>query len=378
MDPQEQVLLDRHLEEFRASHPEFSDFEIHRFHFRTEDLRTQFQTAALAFGGPNLVYGPADQVGPFSIMGLILPLEEFLGPEELTRFDPSALPSLGGHVYGLPDHVGNHLTLVANLAWVDSIATETDAWLAQLKRLTVDQDGDGRPEIFGLVFNMIEPFWLVPWLGGFGGWVMDDYRRPTLDSQAMVNALQFVKALKDAGVTPRECDYPLADTLFKKGRAAYIVNGPWSWEGYAEAGIQIQLAPLPRVSATQLWPSPMTSTKCYSVNAYIDPATAECTAALLRFLTSEQAQVDKALAMGVQPADLRGRARPEIVSDPIQAASAGQIAKGRLMPIEPEMRAVWDAMRPYYQSVLNGEMEPTEAALAMQTRAERTIQEMTE
>jgi maltose-binding protein MalE len=378
MDPQEQLLFDRHLEEFRAAHPEYASFDIHRFHYRTEDLRTQFQTAALAYAGPNLVYGPADQIGPFSIMGLILPLGDFLGEEELTRFDRNALPILEGHVYGLPDQVGNHLTLVANSALVDSIPTNTDAWIAQLHRLTVDEDGDGRPEIFGLVFNFIEPFWLVPWLGGFGGWVMDDDANPTLDSEAMVQALEFLRQLKATGAMPRECTYDLADTLFKEGRVAYIINGPWSWEGYRAAGITIALAPLPLVSASGRWPTPMTNTKCYSVNRYLDPATAECTAALLRWLTSEQAQLDLAISMGVKPADLNARARPEVAADPLQAASTAQIARGRLMPIVPEMRAIWDAMRPYYQSVLNGEMQGEEAARRMQERAVRVIREMKE
>lgn len=378
MDPEEQVLFDGLVEQFRDAFPEYAGFEIRRVHYRTEDLQTNFQTAALGYGGPNLIYGPADKVGPYSIMGLILPLEEFLGPEELERFDQQALPILEGHVYGLPDQVGNHLTLVANLSLVDSIPGETDAWLEQLERLTVDEDNDGRPEVFGLVFNMIEPFWLVPWLGGFGGWVMDEAGQPTLDSEAMAQALAFLKRLKDLEVVPRECDYPLADTLFKEGRAAYVINGPWSWEGYRGLGIEIGLAPIPRVSATGRWPSPMTATKCYSVNAYFDPATTACTAALLRWVTSEQAQVEKALAMGVLPADLQARARPEVAADPIQEASRNQIDKGRLMPIVPEMRAIWDAMRPAYQSVLNGELDPAEAARQMQKLAVRTIEEMKE
>jgi maltose-binding protein MalE len=378
MDPEEQKLFDWHLEEFRAAHPEFAAFDIYRFHFRVEDLRTQFQTAALAYGGPNLVYGPADQLGPFSIMGLIMPLAELVGEDELARFDPRALPQLDGHVYGLPDQVGNHLTLVANLALVDSIPTDTDSWLVQLDSLTVDENGDGRSEQFGLVFNLLEPFWLVPWLGGFGGWVMNGRGEPTLDTPAMVQALDFLSSLKTSGILPRECDYPLADTLFKEGRAAYIINGPWSWEGYRAVGIEIALAPMPRVSTTGLWPTPMTATKCYAVNRYLDDRTRECTAALLRFLTSEQSQIDLALTLGVLPADLNARARPEVIADPLNAASQKQIEKGRLMPIVPEMRAIWDAMRSSYQSVLNGEMTSVQAARRMQADAVRNIERMKE
>ena len=376
MDPKEQELFDQHLLSFRAAHPEFANFTIERVHYRTEDLRTQFQTAALAYGGPTLVYGPSDQLGPFSIMDLILPLDEFLGRPALARFDSLALPILNGHVYGLPDQVGNHLILVANTALVDTIPTTTEAWVAQLVQLTTDRDGDGRIDVYGLVFNMIEPFWLVPWLGGYGGWVMDEENRPTLDTPAMIGALDFLASLKQAHVVPRECDYPLADTLFKDGRAAYIINGPWSWEGYREAGIVIRLAPLPRVSATGLWPTPMTATKCYAVNRYLDERTAACTRAFLEYMTSARVQVDLAVAMGVLPADLEARANPEVAVNPLQAASLDQIEKGRLMPIVPEMRAVWDAMRPEYQGVLNGEVSAVEAARAMQEHAVRAIEEM--
>ena len=55
-----------------------------------------------------------------------------------------------------------------------------------------------------------------------------------------------------------------------------------------------------------------------------------------------------------------------------------QIAKGRKMPIVPEMRAVWDAMRPSYQSVMNGELSPEDAARAIQVKATTMIERMRE
>ncbi len=378
MDPQEQTLFDEHIEEFRAQHPEFAAFDIERVHYRTEDLQTQFQTAALAYGGPNMVYGPADKIGPFQIMGLLMPIEDLLPQKEIDRFDPSALPELAGKIWGLPDQVGNHLILVANKALVDSIPDNTDAWVAQLQELTRDLDGDGKTDQYGLVFNLLEPFWLVPWLGGYGGWVMDDNAVPTLNTPAMIGALTFMHDLRGLNVMPRECDYPLADTMFKTGQAAYIINGPWSWEGYRKAGIEIELASMPKVSATGLWPTPMTSAKCYSVNAYLDPATKACTAALLSWLTSYKVQSDLARTLSVLPSDLEARKLPEFKTDPVMRASNDQISKGRLMPIVPEMRAIWDSMRPGYQSVMNGDMTPTEAAAFMQKRATTMIKRMQE
>ncbi len=378
MDPKEQEFFDIHVAEFQRRNPQYADFTIERVHYRTEDLQTQFQTAALAYGGPSMVYGPADKIGPYSIMGLLMPVEELLPQSEIDRFEPETLPILDDHVWGLPDHVGNHLTLVANLDLVAEIATDTDQWLTQLAQATIDEDGDGRPEQYGLVFNLLEPFWLVPWLGGFGGWVMDDASAPTLDSTAMVGALEFLNDLKKSRVVPLECDYPLADTIFKEGRAAYIINGPWSWEGYREAGINVGLAPMPKVSATGIWPAPMTSAKCYSVNRYLDPETHEVTAALLSYLTGTEVQIALAKGLSVMPGDKEASRNPDILNDPALLASQAQIEKGRLMPIVPEMRAIWDAMRPAYQSVMNGELEPEDAARQMQDRAATMIERMRE
>ncbi len=378
MDPKEQEEYDKNLATFQETHPEFAEFRFERVHYRPEDLQTQFQTAALAYGGPSLVYGPADKIGVYAIMGLLMPVNDLLPQSELDRFDQRALPIIDGLVYGLPDNVGNHLTLVANMALVDTIATNTDDWLRQLHKTTVDADGDGKPEQYGLVFNLLEPFWLVPWLGGFGGWVMDDEFQPTLDTEAMRGALGFLKQLKDEGVVPLECDYPLADTIFSEGRAAYIINGPWSWQGYREAGIDIRLAPIPMVSETGLWPTPMTSAKCYSINRYLNKETYECTKALLEFMTSRQVQLGLARTLSVQPSDLIARSDPDILSDPTLRASRDQIEKGRLMPIVPEMRAIWDAMRPSYQSVINGELTPDKAAARMQEKAATMIERMRE
>ena len=60
---------------------------------------------------------------------------------------------------------------------------------------------------YGLVFNQTESFWLVPFLGGFGGSVFaDDGVTPTLNTDEMKSALEFLYNLKfTEAVTPTEC-----------------------------------------------------------------------------------------------------------------------------------------------------------------------------
>ena len=55
-----------------------------------------------------------------------------------------------------------------------------------------------------------------------------------------------------------------------------------------------------------------------------------------------------------------------------------QIERGRSMPVVPEVRAIWDAMRPSYQAVLAGTTTAERAARDMQQRALQRIKEMDE
>ncbi len=378
MDPAEQDLLDAHLDAFRAANPEIV---VDRVHYETEQLRTQFQNAALAGAGPELVYGPGDQIGPFSIMGIIEPLDGLFTGAELDSFAAGSLvriPRPGGPeplLWSLPDQVGNHLTLCINRALAPETPASFDALIEIAKAGTVDEDGDGRPERYGLVFNQKEPFWLVPFLGAYGGWVMDEHSNPTLDSEAMRRALAFVAALKhEHGVIPLECDYDTAEALFKEGKATFLINGPWSWQGYKDAGIDLGLAPIPKLRDAG-WPSPMVSVKGYSLNANTRGEKRADALLLLRFLTGEWVQERLATDLGVIPSRLAAGARAE-AANPLIAPSRAQILHGRPMPVVAEMRAVWDTARPEFQAVMGGAKNPAEAAAAMQEAAVRKIAEM--
>ncbi len=373
MEPAEQALLADHLAHFESTHP---GVRVQTVHFETENLRNHFQTAALARTGPDLVYGPSDHVGPFSIMGLIEPLEGLVPADTLALFLDDAKPSLEGHVYRLADQVGNHLTLVLNRAYVPDPPADTEQFLRLARENTVDLDGDGRIDRYGVVFNLTEPFWLVPWLGGFGGWVMDDHFRPTLDSEAMRQALAFVRRLVDEGVIPPSCDYPLADTLFKQGSAAMTINGPWSWQAYRDQGIDVGLALLPRIAGTDRYPQPMTSCKGYSMNRWVPEVRRSLVIELLEYLTSAPVVGEVSTRLGALPSRTDVARWPRLREDPTLQASWNQLVHGRLMPVVPEMRVLWDVMRPGLQQVVSGALTPAEAARRMQRQALRKIEEM--
>jgi Maltose-binding periplasmic proteins/domains len=372
----ERLVLESQLKKFMVLHPEVRAEQLYK---ETEELRSGFIIAAIAGQGPELVYGPSDQVGPFQVMDIIMPLENLFDKNYLAGFTPKALTYYKGHLYQIADKLGNHLTLVYNKKLVQ-VPPHTDEELIALgKKLTKDFNGDGKIDQYGLVWNYTEPFFFIPFMTGFGGWVMDENGTPTLDTKGTVDGLKFIQDLRDKyKIIPSEADYNIADILFKDGKAAMIVNGDWSWSGYQKAGIDIGIAPLPKITSTGLWCAPMISPKGFSVNVNVSGEKKKWVVELLKFLTSPENELETAKALNTMPTQTVLYKTDFIKNSEIMQNSQLQIDRGRLMPVVPEMRAIWDSMRPSYQAVLNGVKTPAQAASDMQRDALQRIKEMNE
>ncbi len=75
-------------------------------------MRLGYQSAsAFAGGGPDIIYGPMDQVGPFEAMHIIKPLEDVFSDDYFQQFNPLAVVRYKGHIYQIADRLGNHLAL---------------------------------------------------------------------------------------------------------------------------------------------------------------------------------------------------------------------------------------------------------------------------
>jgi maltose-binding protein MalE len=378
MRPDEQVVLHRQLARYMEKHPEIKVQELFK---ETETLRSAYVVGALAGQGPDLVYGPSDPVGVYEATKSIRVLEDLFPASYLAQFDSTSLLWYHGHLYQVADKIGNHLALVYNKKYVQK-PPETDKELIELSKNIQTKYGyvAGRPNVYGLTWNYIEPFFFIPFYTGYGGWVFGaDGVTPTLDTKAMVDALNFVRQLRDVEkILPNEADYEIADALFKDGKAAMLINGDWSWAGYAQKGIDIGIAPLPRITATGLWCAPMTSPKGYSVNVNMKKEKLTAVVELLKYLLSEECQLETVKALNTAPTLKALYRHPDILSNENLQNSLLQIARGKSMPVVPQMRAVWDAMRPSYQAVMGKARTPRQAAQDMQSQALRKIRDMNE
>ena len=349
-------------EEYSGMHPNVTIEVVQK---NTETLREDYQTASLAEDAPELLWTVNDHVGVFSLADLIQPVDDLV---DLGQYVDSALAAveLDGKHWGVPISNGNHLMLLYNKDLVADAPQNTDELIAKAKEVTA---GD----VWGFVYNQTEPFWLVPWLGGFGGKVFaDDGKTPTLNTPEMVATLQFLHDIKYVDeIVPPESDYNGADTLFKEGKAAMLVNGDWSLGDYSTAlGDKLGVAALPEVVSSGLWPAPYTSGKFFMITKDVEEAKLAAILDFISFVTSEDVQIRFVEKFKRLPALTAALDDPLITEDPILQGSAAQMVNGTPMPVQAEMRCNWDSMKPEMAKVLADESTPEDAAAAMQAAAE--------
>ncbi|MDZ7316626.1 MAG: extracellular solute-binding protein [candidate division KSB1 bacterium] len=374
--PVERQVLRAALDEFARRHP---GWEFGELFYEPEAARSNYIISALGGSGPALFRGANDNIGPMSELGVIMPLESFFEQATLDSFltDPlEANTWFRGHLYQIADNIGNHLCLVYNKKLIDKPPQTMSELIEIGKKLTFDRDGDGKPDQYALVWNYIEPFFAVPFIGGFGGWIIDDSLRPTLNTPAVVQAAQLIYDLANVHkIIPLECDYEVANALFKDGLAAMIINGPWSWGTYLDAGIDIGLARIPKIDATGLWPSPAVQPMGYSVNVNLKGEKLRITLELLRYLTTSEMQLRFTRISGALPSRIDAFQSPDVQNNELVRASLEQLMVGRVLPPVTELRWIWDAMRPGYQAIFRGRETPAKAAENMQKLAEKLIRE---
>jgi maltose-binding protein MalE len=387
MNPGERKILDDMLVKFATEDPKGIELSKQGYTFRelfyeTEPIRTNFIIAALGGSGADLVYGPSDNVGPFTKLEIIHPLDTLFEKEFIDSFITEPIPSLtylNGKLYQIGDQIGNHLCLVYNKDFLPKPPRRMSELIKFGQEFTKDLDGDGKIDRYALAWNYTEPFFFVPFLGGYGGQVMDDSAKPTLNDQAVVKAAQLIKDLRDTyKIIPRECDYNTANTLFKEKQAAMVINGPWAWAGYRDNKINFGVARIPLIDETGLYPAPMVSPRGYSININTKGEKLKATCELLKFLCSPDVELEFSRRAGTIPSRKEAYINPILQEDEILRGSIEQLNVGRAMPVVSEMRVIWDSMRPSYQAVLNGSMSPDVAAREMQALAEKLIREMKE
>lgn len=175
---------------------------------------------------------------------LIMPLDDIVAADETLsalnkEYAPSLLEgfSVDGSLYGLPSGTQT-MVMYYNKTMFDEagVAYPKDGWtwnefMADAKALTKD---DKSIYGFGLSSSY---FQLTPWWTTNGAYpVSDDYATPTVNSDKMVESVEFLNSLVTEGVTPDPISSDVY-TMFASKQLAMVGAGRWVLNTWQDAGL---------------------------------------------------------------------------------------------------------------------------------------------
>jgi arabinogalactan oligomer/maltooligosaccharide transport system substrate-binding protein len=359
-------------DDYMAANPDVSIEVIQKEVGGSESLRQDFQIQSFAGNPPALLWTVGDHLGPFTAAELLLPLDGLIDAES---YDPAALAAMktaDGTTYGVPINVGNHLMLYYNKDMVAECPADSDA-LIEVAIANTDADAG----VFGMAYRQDESFWLVPILGGYGGVVFaEDGVTPTLNTEAMVNALTFMNELEFVhAVMPVEADYQIADDLFKQGKAAMTINGDWTLGSYSELDFEVGVCPIPPfVGGGPARPYTAGNFFMISDSVAEDDALQAAVLDFVAFATNEENQLIQLADLKRLPSNAVALTDPSIVDDPLLAGSAEAVKTGTLQPTNLEMRCVFDAMNVGVRAnAASADADQAQIAADMQAAAEAGV-----
>lgn len=340
---------------------------VKRIHNNDNDIRQNWQNQVSVGGGPDMTIAPHDSIGLFAEAGTALILDDFFPASFFKQFDQDILNSYKyrGKIYGLPYRMGNCLVLIYNKDLLPQPPKTMGELIAKAKQLTKGT------EQYGLVYDMVEPFFIVGFLGAYGGRVFDDKGNITLDTAAMKKMVKFLYDLKFTHkVVPKEANADVANGLMKEGKAAMTFCGPWLFQQLDNADVNYGLAVIPKFEDAG-WPLPYSGAKVLMFNPKLakDKQQAAAVKKFAEYMNSPAVQLKYAKMVSEIPTTVKAMEDPYVQNDPKVKALTEQMKHSLPMPSQPELRCVWDAMKSVMAQVMGGRLKPEDAPREMQKEA---------
>jgi len=346
-------ILQRLAEEFKARYGVTVEVQYVNF----SDIKPKFLTAAPEGQGADIIVGAHDWVGELVANGLLEPIPNFA---ELTQFFSSGLNafSYGGRLYGLP-YALEAIALIYNKDYVPEPPKTVEDMIKMVKKIDAEFAG----EVRGLIFPVTTFYFVVPFIFGHGGYVFKDtpagldVKDIGLANEGAIKGAKLLKRLVDEKVVDPADNYQIMDSMFKEGKAAMIINGPWAIKDYRDAGIDYGVALIPELGPG-LVAKPFVGVQGFMVNA---KSTNKLLA--IEFLINFIAKRDTMYRLYL--ADPRLPARKDVLElvkdNPDVVAFTLSAGNGIPMPNVPQMGFVWGAMDDALNLIVNGKATPEEA-----------------
>lgn len=347
-----------------AAHP---DATVEALAVPFDQLKAKYNTEAATGGGPDLLIGPLDWVGELATSETIRPLGDLVDPEILGNYLPATVEALtyDEQLYGVPESFET-VALYYNTDLVPTPPKTT----AELDAIAA-----GMPEgTYGIALysNFYHP---AGYLFGYGAQLFDAENNSALNSPETVAFLDWMKSATTKLGYFQQNDDAAITSLFKEGKAAMVINGPWALGDYQAALTpeKVGVAPLPAISEAGDAPAkPFLGVKHIMLNANADDERSALAVAFMTWFTGPDGETPLAEKAGHLPA----HTGVDVSADPIAQAFVAQAETATPLPTVAEMGQVWEPAQQMITEVLAGEATPEEAAAEAQDTINQNIETM--
>ncbi|MDV7105594.1 ABC transporter substrate-binding protein [Vibrio sp. TH_r3] len=328
----------------------------------------------------------------FAQLPNVVDFNEVFGKEFLEANIPPAVLEAGryeGKQYGMPWNVGS-ISLVANKKMLDDKKIEVspatiDEFVATLKAVKKSYP-DSTPYAMMTKGGSLISSDFQLWLWAHGGSIFDTDGNITVNSQATVKTLDFMKMLLDEKLASLDVDRGAARRMFGQENTAYYFDATVArgfardfsgmGEEYDKYVYPIETPTLtPEMQSHSLeWGHVlmMIDNDGAKVDGKLSPESVS--AQLIKTLSlNTQVQVDYFTQLGGIPVTNEARTNKDVVSDSYIVnwnKSMGIPKRNELSPLRNSANYV-AVVSEEVQSVLLGKKEPQEAALSMEQRIQR-------
>jgi len=256
-DPPEIAVWEAIVDEFEVANPDIKvKVEVSDWDSYWDKLRV-----TTVGGNPPDVFAMDAPLYPdWQSRGSLLDLSPYLAaaPETLNGVYPGPLAAyqLSAGTFGLPRDFQT-IVLFYNKAMFDAagVAYPDDSWTlddlrAAAKKLTIDKDGDGQTDQWGLGTELwdMEPMW-GPVVYSYGGApISEDHKKTTLGDAPATDAWKFLAdfRLNDGSVMSQEDLESYGSDGFLAGVAAMTFSGHWVVPAYSDLAFEWDVAPFPK------------------------------------------------------------------------------------------------------------------------------------
>ena len=351
---------------YHKAHPNVTIKLVHQ-----DQLVDKSVTAVKANNGPDIIAWVDDSLGKLASSRTVIPLDQYISSDFVnSTYSKAAAQAVtyNGKIYGVPETV-EAVTFMYNkkLLKESDVPKTTEDLLALAKNY--QQQNPGK---YGVIWNTTDPYTDAPFVYGFGGYYVKEDGTVGLNTAGSIAAAKYIASFRP--YLPKQISYDIASSLFTEGKAAAIINGPWSYSDYAtKAGIDVGFAQLPTITDNNATPaSPFVGVKSLWVTKNAkDPALA---ADILKFYTNAANQIQMIKATGEIPANAQAAKDGSVTSNVAVAAYATQVQTGTPLPNTPYMSALWTPAGNALTAIWSGSQTPEAALAAAQTAAVKGVQ----